>query len=571
VAATGGTAQLRAIELTIERSGNVVLADVSVSVGPGDRVGLVGPNGAGKTTLLRALAGNLEPTAGSVAAVPPDATVGLLSQELDSLPGESLGDYLARRVGVADASAALDRATDDLATGTQAAIELHSAALDRWIRLGGADLDGRIGSALAAVGLAEDGADGGRHGDGFLQRAASLSGGEQGRLGLAALHLARHDILLLDEPTNDLDQAGLAQLEELVLTSSVPLMVVSHDRRFLERVVTSVVELDAHTHAATTYHDDWLGYLAAKDVARRHAQERFQSYQAESTRLDDRAREQRRWAQQGVKREAKPRDNDRAARAARIERSESLAAKASQLERAKQRLDHVDKPWEPWELRFTIGATERSGDLVAELRDAEVALGSFRFGPASIIVAAGDRLAIVGGNGAGKTTLVQALLGERALDSGSQRLGRSVVVGRLDQERLRLVGDDPPGSPAGQQDPFLDRFRDETGLLADEARGVLAKFGIEAEHLARPASAWSPGERTRAVLATFQATGVNTLVLDEPTNHLDLPAIEQLEQALDRFAGTLLLITHDRSFLDAVRLSRVVTVADGRIVGDAPT
>jgi ATPase subunit of ABC transporter with duplicated ATPase domains len=558
VASTARATQLRVTDLTIERSGSVILADVSVSLGPGDRIGLVGPNGAGKTTLLRVLAGELEPSAGSVTTTPADATVGLLHQELESFPDESLADYLARRVGVAAASERLDLATEALASGTPEVIERHSVALDRWIRLGGPDLDVRIASELAAVGL-------GRASAGVDQVASSLSGGERGRLGLAALRLARHDILLLDEPTNDLDQAGLAQLEELVRSAPVPMMVVSHDRRFLERVVTSVVELDAHHRSATTYHDDWLGYLAAKEVARRHAQERYENYRAESTRLDSRAREQRRWAEKGVKREATPRDNDRAARAARIERSESLAAKSGQLERAKERLEKVDKPWEPWELQFTIGAAERSGDLVAELRDAEVTLGTFRLGPVSLSVAAGDRLAIEGGNGEGKTTLVRALLGELSLDAGTQRLGRSVLVGRLDQERLRLVGD---GGASG--DPFLDRFRHETGLLADEARSVLAKFGIGAEHLARPSENWSPGERTRAVLATFQATGVNTLVLDEPTNHLDLPAIEQLETALGRFAGTLLLITHDRTFLDAVQLTRHVTVAGGAITSDSP-
>ncbi len=576
MAATAGSAQLRATGLTVELAGNTVLVDVSVAVGPGDRIGLVGPNGAGKSTLLRVLAGELSPVAGSVSTTPAEATVGLLHQELETQPGESLADHLARRVGVAEASARLDRATDALSSGSSAAIDEHAAALDRWMRLGGPDLPARIGTELAAVGLdvgggADDRADGGGDdggggiGVGVHQVASTLSGGERGRLGLAALRLARHDILLLDEPTNDLDQAGLAELEALVSTTSVPLVVVSHDRRFLERVVTAVVEIDAHSRSATTYHDDWLGYLEAKEVARRHAQQRYDDFRTEVARLDQRAREQRRWAEKGVKREAAPPDNDRSLRAARIERSEGLAAKASQLERAKDRLEQVDKPWVPWELQFTIGAAERSGDLVAELHEGRVALGSFELGPITLTVAAGDRLAIDGANGQGKTTLVRALLGELPLDAGTQRLGRSVVIGRLDQQRLRLVG-----SPSVTTGTFLDRFRSETGLVASEARSVLAKFGLEAEHLSRPSSDWSPGERTRAVLATFQATGVNTLVLDEPTNHLDLPAIEQLEQALDHFAGTLLLITHDRAFRSTVRLTRIVTVEAGKLLTDVP-
>ncbi|MGI9612815.1 MAG: ABC-F family ATP-binding cassette domain-containing protein [Acidimicrobiales bacterium] len=570
MAVNAGSTQLRATDLTIERSGNLVLADVSVAVGPGDRVGLVGPNGAGKTTLLRALAGELEPMSGSITTTPPDATVGLLHQELESEVGETLAGFLARRVGVADASKRLDQATEALSAGTPAAIVEHSAALDRWMRLGGADLNARIHTELATVGLDTVAA---RNADRPSRLAASLSGGERGRLGLAALRLARFDVLLLDEPTNDLDQGGLVELEEFVVASAVPIMLVSHDRRFLERVVTSVVELDPHHRSATTFHDDWLGYLGAKAIARRHAEERYENFRNEATRLEQRAREQRRWAEKGVKREATPKDNDRSLRAARIERSEGLAAKASQLDRARDRLEHVDKPWQPWELQFTIGSAERSGDLVAELRDAVVRLGSFELGPVTVSVTAGDRIAIDGANGTGKTTLVRALLGELTLDAGTQRLGRSVRIGRLDQDRLRLISNEPSTNELSTDEPgltFLERFRNETGLLGDEARSVLAKFGIEAEHLTRPANVWSPGERTRAVLATFQATGVNTLVLDEPTNHLDLPAIEQLEQALDNFAGTLLLITHDRTFRSAVDLTRAISVADGKITSDTP-
>ena len=214
------------------------------------------------------------------------------------------------------------------------------------------------------------------------------------------------------------------------------------------------------------------------------------------------------------------------------------------------------KPWEPWRLQFSIGQAERSGTIVGELQDAEATLGSFRMGPITLTVTAGDRIALLGDNGAGKTTLVAMLLGEQQLTSGTHRLGRSVVVGRLGQDRG--VGFD--------ERPFLEGFASETGLTPTEARSLLAKFGLGAEHLSRPARGWSPGERTRAALAGFQATGVNTLVVDEPTNHLDLPAIEQLEGALDRFEGTLILITHDRAFLDSTKLTRHISIADGKII-----
>ncbi len=547
-------AQLHARDLSVERGGLTVLNGISLTVSPGDRIGLVGPNGAGKSTLLQLLAGWLEPTSGTVEATPADATVGLLAQELDSPPGETVAAYLARRTGVGPASDALDRAADALADATAEAFERHQVALDRWLRLGGADLAARLAGALADVGFTAPGQDRSE------VPTASLSGGEQARIGLAALLLARYDVLLLDEPTNNLDQRGLAQLEEVVLASPAPLVVVSHDRRFLERVVNAVVELDDHSRTAVRYNEPYLGYLAARELARAEAERRFQNYQTDKGRLTDRARRQRDWATKGVKAERNPPDNDRAARGFRVDRTEKLASKARQTERAMERLAVVDKPWEAWQLRFTLGGAERSGDLVAELVDGVVRRGDFTLGPLTVTIGAGERLAVLGGNGAGKSTLLRALFGHIPLSAGSQRVGRSVLVGWLDQTR---PGHDDAGG-------FLTAFEAETGLVSNEARSLLAKFGIGADDLTRPSARWSPGERTRAALASFAARGVNTIVLDEPTNHLDLPAIEQLEQALTHFEGTLLVVTHDRAFLDGLTLTRRLQLDRGQLVADDP-
>jgi ATPase subunit of ABC transporter with duplicated ATPase domains len=189
-----------------------------------------------------------------------------------------------------------------------------------------------------------------------------------------------------------------------------------------------------------------------------------------------------------------------------------------------------------------------------------VARGSFTLGPIDLAVHYGERVALLGVNGSGKTTLLAAALGRIPLDAGTAHLGPGVLVGELDQARAAFAGDDA----------LLPRFEQATGLLTSDARSLLAKFGLGADHVHRRADSLSPGERTRASLALLSARGVNCLVLDEPTNHLDLPAIEQLEQALDGFSGTVLLVTHDRALLEAVTLTRRVELADGRLTADEP-
>jgi ATPase subunit of ABC transporter with duplicated ATPase domains len=240
--------------------------------------------------------------------------------------------------------------------------------------------------------------------------------------------------------------------------------------------------------------------------------------------------------------------------------SEHVAAKAKITDKSLARLEAnaVAKPWEGWDLRMEIAAAPRSGAVVARLTGAVVQRGSFTLGPVDLQIDYGERVAILGANGSGKTTLLHTMLGRAPLAAGDAWMGPGVVVGELDQARGAFAGDEP----------LLDRFVAVSGLLAQDARSLLAKFGLGTEHIARPAGSLSPGERTRASLALLSATGVNCLVLDEPTNHLDLPAIEQLESALANYEGTLLLVTHDRALLDHVSLSRLLELDDGQITSD---
>jgi ATPase subunit of ABC transporter with duplicated ATPase domains len=521
---------------------HVVLDGVDLTVGPRSRVGVVGPNGVGKSTLLRILAGLEEPDGGSVVRTPPAATVGWLPQEPERRPGETLRRLLTRRTGVAAAGEALERTGAALADAAPGADDAYAEALDRWLSLGGADLDARIGVVCADLGIPSALLD---------QGMETLSGGEAARASLAAILLSRFDVFLLDEPTNDLDFAGLDRLERFLDELPGGVVVVSHDRAFLQRTITSVLEIDEHTHRASVFAGGWDAYLELRDTARRHAERAFDEYQDRRRTLEDRAREQRQWATVGVaKQRRRPKDNDKAQRGFFTNRTEKQAAKVRTTEKAMERLEAVEKPWEGWELRLDFAAAPRSGDVVARLRGAVVERGDFRLGPLDEEIGWGERVAVLGPNGAGKTTLLHALLGRLPLAAGSQHLGPGVVVGELDQRRSRLAS----------ADTLLDAFVADTGLLPRDARSLLAKLGLGADQVGRPASSLSPGERTRAQLGVLAATGVNCLVLDEPTNHLDLPAIEQLEAALDRFPGTVLLVTHDRRLLETVRITRTIAV-----------
>ncbi|WP_330316194.1 ABC-F family ATP-binding cassette domain-containing protein [Streptomyces platensis] len=541
------SATLVAKDLAAGHGERVLFSGLDLVVAPGDVIGLVGANGAGKSTLLRLLAGLDTPEEGTLALGPPTATVGHLPQEPDRRPGETVRAFLARRTGVAGAQLALDTATQALVEERPGADDAYATALERWLALGAADLDERAEEIAGRLGLTI----------GLDQPMTTLSGGQAARASLASLLLSRYDIFLLDEPTNDLDLDGLGQLEDFVTGLRAGTVLVSHDREFLTRTVNRVVELDLAQQQVNTYGGGYTSYLEERERARRHAREQYDEYADTKAALETRAHTQRNWMEKGVKNaRRKATDNDKIARKGRVEATEKQAAKAKQTQRLIERLDVVEEPRKEWELRMEIAAAPRAGAVVATLRGAAARRGDFRLGPVDLQIDWADRIAITGPNGSGKSTLLAALLGRLPLDAGQASLGPGVVVGEVDQARGLFFGDDP----------LMDAFRlSVPDLSPADVRTLLAKFGLKAAHVLRPARTLSPGERTRAALALLQGRGVNLLVLDEPTNHLDLPAIEQLESALASYPGTLLLVTHDRRMLEAVHTTRRIEVDGGRI------
>ena len=461
--------------------------------------------------------------------------------------------FLARRTGVTDADAELDAATAALAAGAAGADDRYAIALERWLALGGADLDARIGQVWADLGLA------GRLLD---QPTASLSGGEAARAGLAALLLARFDVFLLDEPTNDLDLAGLDRLERWITALPAAVVLVSHDRTFLARTVTDVVELDEFTHRATRFGGGWQAYLDEREAARRARVGALRGVRHQA---------QGRWpggpsASGSGRRRACPRRRRPTSRTRTSGRSRSTRPSSSPAGRPAR--SGRWSAWTPSTSRASRGSCGcpsaspgRSGDVVARLDGVVVERGDFTLGPIDLLV--GDRRAHrprrrqrLGQDDAAR----RHARARRARRRARRTLGPSVVVGEVEQARDRLAGLDvaAAGVPG----------RDRAWTPPTSARCSPSSASSPTTST-RPAATLSPGERTRASLALLMANGANVLVLDEPTNHLDLPAIEQLEAALDGFDGTVLLVTHDRSLLERVRLTRRIELAGGHVVADA--
>ncbi|MCC7359153.1 MAG: ABC-F family ATP-binding cassette domain-containing protein [Anaerolineales bacterium] len=525
---------------------DTVVADVSVSIGQGDRAGLVGPNGSGKTTLLRLLAGVERPDSGTVSATPASLHLGYLPQGLEFSPAETIGGYLDRAGGdVAQLEAEVERLAGELAhKPRQPAVQrAYDAALSRLTAA--VITSGRVPVVLAALGL------------GHLPIATkvnNLSGGQKTRLALASVLLADPDLLLLDEPTNHLDIGMLAWLEGWLTTYRGAVLVVSHDRAFLDRTVNRIIELDAMSHQTREYPGSYTDFVEAKLAEQMRQQQAYTDQQMELARLRNAARHLRGLAR--FRKGGKADSGDKFAKGFFADRSLGTVGRAKRLEARIQHLltdEKLEKPRPNWQMKLDFGAAPVSGQDVLVLENLSVGYGDLPLlTRLNAGLRVGARVALIGPNGSGKTTLVRTIAGRQPPLAGRVRLGSNVRVGYMAQEQESL---DATLNP-------LETIRRSAPLTETDARAFLHFFLFTQDDVFVPVGKLSFGERARLALGSLVVAGCNFLLLDEPINHLDLPSRARFEQALEQFEGTVLAVVHDRYFIEGFA-SEIWEIVDG--------
>ena len=539
--------------------GRAVLDRVSFVVNAGECAGLVGPSGSGKTTLLRIIAGEEAPDAGSV-EVPPGLRIGYLRQGYAGAGSVSVRETFPALFGPTAGEDELTALAGRMATvdDPERAATLADAYAEALARLEAAGSADDVKEQWQELGLRPVAPD---------ERVSMLSGGEQTKLGLLDLVASRPDILLLDEPTNNLDMAGLEWLDGYLAAFPGPVLLVSHDRAFLDDTVSIILELDPATGRVEAFPGNYADYSAEK--ARRHAElwERWGRQQRRERRVQR--------AISGLKARAQRTENrtihfyfrKRAAKVAR--RAVTLQRR---LERELESEEHVDKPVRlPHRVRAEIEAGQRAGARMVAAEGLTVAVaGRVLLREVDLVIGWGERVVLLGPNGSGKTTLLRAILGEHPPAAGTLTLSPAVGIGYLPQvaaDPLQPRSEAPHGDnrdrPHGRTP--LEVIRRATPLSEPDARRFLHRFLFAGDQALTPVERLSYGERRRLDLARLVVAGANLLILDEPTNHLDIQSREAFESALEDFEGAMLVVTHDRYFIERFA-DRVLAVEDGRVV-----
>ena len=502
----------------------VVLKDVTWEVKPGDRIGLVGVNGAGKSTQLKIIAGEIEPTAGEDIR-PASLHIAYLSQEFEVDPTRTVREEFWRAFSEAnDVHESLMQVHRDLETSTPENLDELIHKMDRLQRqfegLNGYGLEAQIEKILPEIGFEPEDGD---------RLVSAFSGGWQMRMSLGKILLQKPDILLLDEPTNHLDLETIEWLEVYLKGLITPMVIVSHDREFLDRLCTQIVETERGV--STTYLGNYSSYLLQKAEAREAQLSAYESQQKELEKQQ-----------------------------AFVEKFRASATRSTQAKSREKQLDKIERIEAPTgglkTLHFRFPPAPRSGREVAIIEDLVHTYGEkILFLGADLLIERGDRIAFLGPNGAGKSTLLRLIMGLEKPTEGTVKMGsHNVIPGYFEQNQAEALD---------LNKSVMQTIHDEVpDWKNEEVRTLLGRFLFNGETVFKHVGALSGGEKARLALAKMLLTPVNLLILDEPTNHLDIPAKEMMEEAIQNYDGTVIIVSHDRYFISQVA-NKIVEIRDG--------
>ena len=508
-----------------------ILEDISFSLEKGQKVGLVGNNGTGKSTLLKILAGIIEPDGGAVTHRK-GLAIGYMPQDSSLITDETVRDYLRHVSGIET---------------LEVQLETSAEALAEYERRNGYAFNHRMELTLAGFGLNEVSGD---------RPINTLSSGQKGKVFMAGILLRDADLLLLDEPTNNLDLPALIWLEDFLMRLDSMCIIVSHDRFFLDRIVRKIFEIDRHNRTLMITHGRYSDYLVRKEKEIEGRRIAYEEQQEEIKRLTEAARIKKEEAMKGS--HFVGHDRDKFLRGFKRDRAAKSGKTARAIEKRVEHMETIEKPIERDVFRIHIRPSKPQGTKDIDLRKtiAGYINGSFRIGPISINIPYGSRVVILGLNGSGKSTLLKMISCEIKPLAGEVKIGSALVVGNLMQEHDNLP-----------REETLKNFLTKRGsMTVQESYNLAVKFGFSAAEIDKKIGNLSPGERSRLLFALFSALSVNVLLLDEPTNHLDIEALNALEEAVTHYRGTIILVSHDRYFLQRFGPTDVYVLSDGKLV-----
>ena len=523
--------EIKADKIHKEYGTITVLKDISFSLERGQKAGLIGYNGTGKTTLLKILAGLVEPDAGEV-TVRKGAVIGYMPQDTSLVSDETIRDYVRRVSGMAT---------------LEEQMEKSSEAMAEYERRDGYTFYHRLDVMLAGFGLTDVSSD---------RPINSLSSGQKSKVFMAGVLLSDPNILLLDEPTNNLDLPALIWLEDFLQRSDATCIIVSHDRLFLDRIVRKIFEIDWHIRTLNITSGRYSDYLMRKEKELARQWRDYEAQQKEIKRLEEQARKKKQEALSGSRYMGT--DNDKFLRGFKRDRAGKSGKQAKAIEKRIEQMEVVEKPVERDVFRIHLRPTKPEGTRDITLNDVVAGYtdDGFKVGPVSLSIPYGSRVVFLGLNGTGKTTLLRTISGELPALKGKVSRGNALVIGNLTQEHDNLP----------REESIKDFLTRRSGISVQDAYALAIKFGFKAAEIDKTIAALSPGGRARLLFALFSALSANALILDEPTNHLDLEALEALEEAVAHYEGTIIVVSHDRRFLEKFRPTDTYVLSEGKLL-----